>query len=58
MRPTGTTDHGAVDFESKPVPCRESGRYGYTVRVLPHHAGLPTGFLPGLIVWAEAPEAR
>ena len=33
------------------VPCAASGRFGYAVRVLPHHPNLPSPFVPGLITW-------
>jgi glycogen phosphorylase len=33
------------------VPCRESGRFGFAVRILPKHDGLVTPFIPGLITW-------
>ncbi len=33
------------------VPCTASGRFGYAVRVLPHHPNLPSPFVPGLITW-------
>jgi starch phosphorylase len=34
------------------IPCRLSGRYGYTLRVLPHHEDLSSPFEPRLILWA------
>jgi len=34
------------------IPCRLSGRYGYTLRLLPHHEELVSRFEPGLIRWA------
>jgi starch phosphorylase len=52
MRPAGQETDGTYVFEAKAVRCRQSGRFGYTVRVLPHHTGLPTPFLPGLVTWA------
>jgi len=36
------------------IPFRFSGRYGYTLRVLPHHADLSNPHQPGLILWAGA----
>jgi starch phosphorylase len=33
------------------IPCRSSGHYGYTVRVLPRHPDLGSPFEPGLVVW-------
>ena len=40
-------------FAVSAVPCLRSGRYGYTVRILPQHADLVTPFMPGYIVWAK-----
>ncbi len=40
-------------FAVDAVPCLRSGRYGYTVRVLPQHPDLVTPFMPGYIVWAS-----
>ncbi len=34
------------------IPCRTSGRYGYALRVLPHHEDLGNPYEPGLILWA------
>ena len=33
------------------IPCQRSGQYGFSVRVLPKHAGLPHLFEPGLVTW-------
>jgi starch phosphorylase len=33
------------------VPCRASGQFGFTVRVLPKHPNLPNLFEPGLVTW-------
>jgi len=51
MQPAGGRD-GVSVFEAATVPCRRSGLYGYTVRVLPFHADEYRGFLPGLIAWS------
>jgi starch phosphorylase len=34
------------------IPFRSSGRYGYTLRLLPHHEDLNSPYKPGLILWA------
>jgi len=52
MQPTGQQD-GTHVFEAKEVPCRRSGRIGYTVRVRPFHVDEARPFLPGLIRWAN-----
>jgi starch phosphorylase len=46
-------EQGKYVFEAMAVPCARSGMHGYTVRVLPHQAGLASPFLPGLITWAD-----
>ena len=51
MKLAGGAD-GASLFEASAVSCSESGRHGFTVRVLPYHPNLMTPFLPGLIAWA------
>jgi starch phosphorylase len=33
------------------VPCRDSGRFGFCVRVIPNHPDLTSPFIPGLITW-------
>jgi starch phosphorylase len=33
------------------LPCRASGQFGFSVRVLPKHANLPHLFEPGLVTW-------
>jgi len=57
MQPTGQQD-GAHVFEAKEVPCRRSGRIGYTVRVRPFHLDEARPFLPGLIRWANQQAAQ
>jgi glycogen phosphorylase len=42
-------------FEARDVPCRCSGRNGYTVRVRPFHSDEARPFLPGLIRWPGGP---
>jgi starch phosphorylase len=56
MRAVASEGGGVHLYEAKATRCRKSGLHGYTVRVLPHHAGLPTPFLPGLVTWATAAE--
>lgn len=34
------------------IPARASGRYGYALRILPHHDDLSNPYEPGLILWA------
>ena len=40
----------AVTF-SGTMPCQSSGQFGFTVRVLPRHADLPSRFEPAVVTW-------
>jgi len=51
MNPVGQ-QNGMHVYEAAEVPCRCSGRNGYTVRVRPFHVDEAKLFLPGLICWA------
>ncbi|HUI54065.1 MAG TPA: alpha-glucan family phosphorylase [Bryobacteraceae bacterium] len=53
MRAAGQDQNGLYIFEVTSVPCHESGRHGYTIRVLPFHADAAKTFLPGIITWAN-----
>ncbi|MCL2877784.1 MAG: alpha-glucan family phosphorylase [Acidobacteria bacterium] len=52
LTPTGEKDGGYI-YETRVVPSNNSGRQGYTVRVLPYHVDLSNKFLPSLIHWAK-----
>ena len=51
MGPEGASG-GVMRFHAR-VTCRQSGRYGFTVRVLPRHADLNNAHELGLIAWAS-----
>ncbi len=51
LRPTGQGDDGQERFEGE-VPMERPGSFGYTVRVLPHAAGLPADSDLGLMTTA------
>jgi len=34
------------------IPCRQTGRFGYTVRIIPGHERLENPFAMGLVMWA------
>ena len=53
LQPQESGGNGVYLYNGSTVRCRTSGLYGYTVRVLPRHAGLTTPFVPGCIVWAN-----
>jgi glycogen phosphorylase len=48
---TGSDSDGATRYEGD-FPSDETGRYGFTVRVLPHHDDLASAVELGRIVWA------
>ncbi|MBA4066976.1 MAG: alpha-glucan phosphorylase [Isosphaera sp.] len=50
LLPDGRNGTGPVLFTGS-VPCRASGQFGFTVRVLPKHPHLPHSFEPGLVTW-------
>lgn len=52
LQPAQAIRGGKHQFEGVCAPCDKSGRYGLTVRVLPHHPLLASKFIPGLITWA------
>jgi starch phosphorylase len=52
MEPASRDDSGDWIFEAKAVACDQSGRHGFTVRVLPYHLDATSTILPGLIAWA------
>ena len=40
-------------FRADALSCPRSGRFGFTIRVLPSQPDLVTPYLPGLVTWAE-----
>ena len=53
MRRVDGQKDGWYRYETTQRPT-ETGRYGYTIRVLPKHPDLESSFIPGLITWVEA----
>jgi starch phosphorylase len=50
LTPNGMLGDQTVLFHGT-VPCRTSGQFGFSVRVLPKHPYLPHPFEPGLVTW-------
>ena len=48
---TATGANGATETFTGNVHCERSGQFGFSVRVLPKHANLPTPFEPAVITW-------
>jgi starch phosphorylase len=51
MRYEASRGEGVHEFAGE-VPCEKSGKYGYAVRVLPHHPNLVGPWELGLVVWS------
>ena len=51
LQPSGPADGNKVMPFAGAVPCRSSGQFGFSVRVLPKHANLPNPFEPGFVTW-------
>jgi starch phosphorylase len=51
MRYVEAESNGEHVFEGS-VPCETSGRYGYTVRVVPRNPDLADQFIQGMVVWS------
>ena len=49
--PSSAAQTGATWLFKGKIRCQNSGHYGYTVRVLPHHANLGNAYEPGLVCW-------
>ncbi len=54
MKPVSTTGNGWHVFKGDIMPL-EAGRFGFTVRILPHHPLLLDSHSLGLIRWAQNP---
>jgi len=52
MQATGSAGNGNYHFQGE-IPCGETGKYGFTIRVLPSSRKLETPYTAGLVVWAE-----
>jgi starch phosphorylase len=52
MRATDSGGNGNYRFQGE-IPCGETGKYGFTIRVLPSSQKLETPYTAGLVIWAE-----
>jgi starch phosphorylase len=52
MTPEDPNQDGIYQYTGS-ILCADSGEYGYTLRVLPHHPHLGAAHMPGLVVWAS-----
>ena len=51
LQASATNDSSRTMLFAGSVPCRSSGQFGFTVRVLPKHPNLPNALEPGLVTW-------
>ena len=52
MKATAPGDKGNYRFEGE-IPCGETGKYGFTIRILPSSRKLETPYTAGLVIWAD-----
>lgn len=52
MHPTSQPAAGEWIFEGR-IPCKQAGKYGFTIRVLPRHPNLINAWEAGKVVWWE-----
>jgi starch phosphorylase len=52
MNATGSDDNGKFHFKGE-IPCGDTGKYGFTIRVLPSSGKLEAPYTGGLVVWAD-----
>jgi hypothetical protein len=52
MRTVDSDGNGNHHFEGE-IPCGETGKYGFTIRVLPSSRKLETPYTAGLVIWAD-----
>ncbi len=52
MSATGSSGNGNYHFQVE-IPCGETGKYGFTIRVLPSSRKLETPYTAGLVKWAD-----
>ncbi len=50
LRADGMRSGASILFTGT-VPCRASGQFGFSIRVLPKHTNLPHSFEPALVTW-------
>lgn len=50
---SGEDGFGSFIFTGE-IPCRTTGQYGFTLRVLPHNEDLANALASGLIIWADS----
>ncbi|MCK4390940.1 MAG: alpha-glucan family phosphorylase [Desulfobacterales bacterium] len=52
MKAIGSQENGNHHFQEE-IPCSETGKYGFTIRVLPSCRKFETPYTAGLVIWAD-----
>ena len=52
MTSTGSDDNGNHHFEGE-IPCSRTGKYGFTIRIMPTRRKMETPYSTGLVIWAH-----
>jgi starch phosphorylase len=52
MKPVNSDGNGNHHFEGS-VPCSHTGKYGFTIRIMPSRRKMETPYTTGLVVWAS-----
>jgi starch phosphorylase len=52
MQASNSDGNGRFQFHGE-IPCEETGKYGFTIRVLPSSRKLEAPYTGGLVIWAD-----
>ncbi|MBW1740547.1 MAG: alpha-glucan family phosphorylase [Deltaproteobacteria bacterium] len=52
MKAVDSDGNGNHHFEGE-IPCTETGKYGFTIRVMPSRQKMETPYTTGLVIWAQ-----
>jgi starch phosphorylase len=52
MRPSGSDGNGNHHFEGQ-IPCTGTGKFGFTIRIMPSRQKMETPYSTGLVIWAH-----
>ena len=52
MKVVGSDGNGNHRFEGE-IPCSRTGKYGFTIRIMPSRQKMETPYTTGLVVWAD-----
>jgi glycogen phosphorylase len=52
MNSRGSGENGGYHYEGE-IPCTETGKYGFTIRLMPTRSQMETPYSTGLVIWAD-----